>query len=133
MLLKIIKDFWYKKTCTSGILLRIIQDFLLNRYERVVCNGQSYRSAAVNIGVAQGSVLGLLLFLVYIYDLSINLPSSPQPFADGTSMFSVFHYLNTSANELNNGFLKIRNWDYQWKRIFNLDPSKQAQKLILQN
>ena len=87
----------------------------------------------MNIGVAQGSVLGLLLFLVYIYDLSINLSSSPQLFTDTTSMFSVFHYINTSANELNNGFLKIRNWDYQWKRIFNLDPSKQAQKLILQN
>ena len=87
----------------------------------------------MNIGVAQGSVLGLLLFLVYIYDLSINLSSSPQLFTDTTSMFSVFYYINTSANELNNGFLKIRNWDYQWKRIFNLDPSKQAQKLILQN
>ena len=95
MLLKIIKDFWYKKTCTSGILLRIIQDFLLNRYERAVFNGQSYGLAAMNIGVAQGSVLGLLLFLVYIYDLSINLSSSPQLFTDTTSMFSVFHYINT--------------------------------------
>ena len=48
----------------------IIEDFLSNRYQRVVLNGQSSRWAAVNAGVCQGSILGSLLLLVYINDLS---------------------------------------------------------------
>ena len=80
---------------------------------------------AVNAGVLQGSILGTLLFLVYTNDLSTG-----RLFADDTSLFSVVHDRNTSANELNNDLLKIRSLAYQWKMNFNPDPSKQAQEVI---
>ena len=56
--------------------------------------------------------------------------SNPRLFADDTSLFSVVHDRNTSANELNNDLLMIRSWAYQWKMSFNPDPSKQAQEVI---
>ena len=92
----------------SGNLLKVIEDFLLNRYQRVVLNGQSSGWAAVHAGVYQGSMLGPLLFLIYINDLSIDLSSNPNLFANGTSLFSVVHNRNTSSNKLNNDLLKIR-------------------------
>ena len=77
-----------KKTGISGHLLKIIEDFLSNRYQRVVLNGQSSGWAAVNAGVPQGSILGPLLFLVCISDLSNGLSSNPRLFAEDTSFFS---------------------------------------------
>ena len=57
----------------SGKLLNILTDFLDNRTQRVILNGQYSLWAKVEAGVPQGSILGLLLFLIYINDLSDNL------------------------------------------------------------
>ena len=73
---------------------------------------------------------GPLLFLIYINDLSDDLKSECKPFADGTSLFSVVHDINTSASALNEALEKISNWAFQWKMNFNLDPNKQAQEII---
>ena len=77
------------------------EDFLSNRYQRVVLNGQSSGWAVVNAGVPQGWILVPLLLLVYISNLSTGLSSNPRLFADDTSLFLVVHDRTTSANELN--------------------------------
>ena len=51
-------------------------------------------------------------------------------FVDDTSLFSVIHDVDTSANELNNDLYQISKWNFQWKMSFKSDPSKQAQKII---
>ena len=84
----------------------MIKDFLSNKYQRVVLNGQSFGWAAVNAGVRQSSIIGPLLSLVYISDLPPGSSSNPRLFADDTSLFSVVRDRNTSPNELNNGLLK---------------------------
>ena len=84
----------------------------------------------IEAGVPQGSILGPLFFLIYINDLSDGLTSNPKLFADGTSLFSVIHNINSTANDLNSDLMKISNWAFQWKMRFNPDPNKQAQEVI---
>ena len=78
----------------------------------------------------QGSILLLLLFLIYINDLSHNLSTTAKLFADDTSLLSKVQNVNTSASHLNSALSKISKWAFQWKRSFNPDPSKQALEVI---
>ena len=107
-----------------------MSNFLRNRKQKVVLNGQASSWADVNAGVPQDSVLGPLLFLIYTNDLADGLSSNAKIFADGTSLFFVIHNANTTAKELNNDLEKINRWAYQWKMSFNPDTSKQAQEVI---
>ena len=75
----------------SDDLLNILSDFLRNRKQRVTLNGQSSSWTNVNAGVPKGSILGPLLFLIYIDDLPGALSSNAKLFADDTSLFSVVH------------------------------------------
>ena len=122
--------FKLKQNGISGNLLNLLSNFLRNRKQRVVLNGQSSSWADVTAVVPQGSILGPLLFLIYINDLADGLSSIAKLFADDTSVFFVVHNSNTPAKELNNDLVKISNWAYQWKMTFNPDPGKQAQKVI---
>ena len=87
-------------------LLNILSDFLRNRKQRVTLNGQSSSWTNVNSGVPQGSILGPLLFLIYINDLPDGLSSNAKLFVDDTSLFSVVHDIKTSAVELNSDLKK---------------------------
>ena len=122
--------FKFQQNGISDDLLNIFSDFLTNRKERVTLNGQSSSWTNVNAGVPQGSILGPLLFLIYINDLPDGLSSNAKLFADDTSLFSVVHDINTSTIELNSDLKKINDWAFQWKMTFNPDRSKQAQEII---
>ena len=122
--------FKLKQNGICGNLINLLCDFLRNRKQRVLLNGQVSRWPDVKAAVRQGSILGPLLFLIYINNLSEGLSSNPKLFADNTSLFSVIHDSNTSALELNNGLAKINRWAFQWKMSYNPDPKKQAQEVI---
>ena len=55
----------------------------------------------------QGSILGHLLFLIYINDLSNDIKSKCELFADDLSLFFVVHGIDTSVNDLNHYLEKI--------------------------
>ena len=84
----------------------------------------------VQAGLPQGSILGPLLFLIYIDDVPDNLVSNPKLFADDTSLFSTVTDPNVTANQINNDLHNISTWAYQWKMNFNPDTSKQAQEVL---
>ena len=111
-------------------MYNLIESFLSDRFQRVVLNGQNSKWEKISAGVPQGSILGPILFLIYINDISENLESNVKLFADDTSIFSVVFDPNLAAAILNRDLLKIQQWAFQWKMSFNPDPSKQAQEVI---
>ena len=119
-----------KQSGISGNLLNLLCDFLRNRKQRVLLNGQVSDWSDVRAGVPQGSILGPLLFLIYINDLSERLSSNTKIFAGDTSLFPVIHDGNTSPLELNSDLAKINRWSFQWKMSFKPDPKEQAQEVI---
>ena len=79
-----------------------MRDFLKQRKQRVVFNGQFSTWKNVNTGVPQGSILGPLF------------SSNAKLFADDTSLFSVIHHdTQTSGNNLNKDLVRISKWATQ--------------------
>ena len=94
-------------------------------------NGQNSELRVIRAGVPQGSILGPLLFLIYVNDLPQNLRSTVKLFADDVSLFSVVkNDVSLSANDLNHDLAMISNWSLQWKMSFNPDPSKEANEVL---
>ena len=75
------------------------------RKQRVVLNGQHSSWADVKVSVPHGTILGLLLFLIYINDLPNGLNSNVKLFADDMLSFSVAPNINDWANLLNSDLL----------------------------
>ena len=101
------------KLSLNGISGKLLRDFPYCRKQRVVLNGQNSSWENVNAGVPQGSILGPLLFLVYINDLSIGASSNCKLFADETSLFPVVNDIQSSAATLLNDLTVISNWGFQ--------------------
>ena len=83
-------------------MLTVLTDFLSNRKQRIVLDGQHSSWADIKAGVPQGSILGPLLFLMYINDLTENLHSNPKLFANDISLFSTVTDEDLSNSHLNN-------------------------------
>ena len=81
-------------------------------------------------GAPQVSNLGTVLVLIYINDLFMELKSNLKLFADDTSLFTIVTDKNESANTLNNDLMLISKSAYDWKMLFNPDPSKPVQEVI---
>ena len=64
-----------------------IEQWLTDRRQRVVVDGEVSNCKSVLSGVPQGSVLGPLLFLIYINDLDDSITSNVLKFADDTKVF----------------------------------------------
>ena len=67
--------------------LRWIQAFLSDRVQQVNVNGTNSEWANITSGIPQGSVLGPILFVLYINDLPENIVSNVYMFADDTKIF----------------------------------------------
>ena len=88
------KDVFLFKSKQNGIsaeLLHILSDFLSNRKQSVVRNGQYSSWTNVHAGVPQGSIIGPLLFWIYINNSSDNLTSNAKLFTDDTSLIPLVH------------------------------------------
>ena len=94
----------------SGKIFRWIANFLSDRGQRVRVNNSFSELASVSSGVPQGSVLGPLLFLVYINDLpNVIKNSSIKIFADDSKIFFKFKK-NTNYNKFIDDVTRVFEW-----------------------
>ena len=96
--------------------------YLTGRRQRVVINGASSPLLPIEAGVPQGSILGPLLFLVHVNDITDNLATDANLFADDTSLLEIVADPVLSAKRLNNDLSNLSIWAKQWLVSFN--PSK---------
>ena len=70
-----------------GTLLHWVRGFLSNQEQRVIIDGQMSDWAQVTSGVPKGSILGQLLFLIYVNDTDSDISSTVQLFADDCTIY----------------------------------------------
>ena len=85
-------------------------NYLSGRRLRVVLNGESSDWVEVEAGVPQGSILGQLLFLLYINDIVKCIGCSIRLFADDTSLYIIVERPDQAARLLNADLQTISNW-----------------------
>lgn len=112
------------KNCSiDGSLLMWIENWLTDRRQRVVLNGECSDWVEVTSGVPQGSVLGPILFTIYINDIDTGLKSSIVKFADDTKLMAKVENTTDWMN-LQNDLKLLELWNEQWDMKFNENKCK---------
>ena len=94
-----------------GNALKWFESYLRGRQQYVTYNGVSSMKNTISCGVPQGSILGPLLFLLYINDLSAACKfSSPILFADDTNLFFSGTNMEIMEKEINEELIHISLW-----------------------
>ncbi len=107
-----------------GSLLDWIESYISNRKQRVVVDGIHSPWKNTNAGVPQGSILGPLLFLIYINDISDNISSEVFIFADDTSLMRKITNVDSDFDILNQDLLALSEWADQWRVTFNASKTE---------
>ena len=102
-----------------GKVLQWIRNFLKDREQRVVINGVSSNAAFVTSGIPKGSVLGPILFLIYVNDLPEIVTSTVKLFADDTKIYRKIQNTHDSE-ELQRDLDKLMIWSQRWQLPFNM-------------
>ena len=115
-----------KQYGVNGKYIDWIKNFLSNRTQRVYVNGNFSSSASVLSGVPQGSVLGPLLFIIYLNDLpNVIRDAKVQTFADDTKIVSKI----CSTDDVN-ALQKNLDAVTKWSLLNNMKPNKDKFELV---
>ena len=114
--------FKLKRAGIRGKLLSWFSSYLSARYQRVILPDGVSALSLVQAGVPQGSILGLLLFLVYINDIVDDIQANINLFADDTSLSMIVDNPDEVGRVLQSDIDKINQWAQKWLVKFN--PSK---------
>ena len=101
-----------------GPLLNWIVNYLKDRKQRVVMDGATSDWCSVSSGVPQGSVLGPLLFLIYVNDLPDKLKSNIKLYADDAKLYREIKSVE-DCQILQNDILEMEEWANIWQLTFN--------------
>ena len=116
--------FKLKQAGIGSTLLQWIANYLLNRKQRVLIPGGSSDWLPIGAGVPQGSILGPLLFLIYINDIVMHINSTVRLFADDTSLYLIVDDPVEAARCLNADLALIHQWAERWLVKFNAAKSE---------
>ena len=103
-----------------GNVSRWIRQFLIGRCQSVHVGKEKSQKASVKSGIPQGSILGPILFTIFINDLPNCVLSTCKIFADDTKIF------NTTDNHkiLQNDLTNLQEWSDLWNLYFNIEKCK---------
>ena len=104
-------------------IIKWIEQWLNDRRQRVVVDGDVSSWKPVLSGVPQGSVLGPNLFLVYINDLEEGVTGKILKFADDTKLFVKVKETG-DKQKLHDDIDKFVNWSEKWQMLFNFGTCK---------
>ena len=107
----------------KGNLHKWLESFLDNRYQSVVIKDTKSAAREVTSGIPQGSVLGPIMFIVYINDLPNAVNSYVKIFADDTKLFRVISN-NEDRQSLQSDLEALHNWSQKWQLKFNESKCK---------
>ena len=116
-------DWLLMKLAASGVDSQVVvcgREFLVGRTQRVRVGGQLFKEVKLISGVPRGSVLGPLMFLVYVNDIWRNIDSSIRLFTDGCIIYSEItnkNYIQKLQKDLYTlGGVGGRKWDEKKSR-----------------
>ena len=104
-------------------MINWIQAWLTDRRQRVIVEGEISNWKPVLSRVPQGSVLGPILFLIFINDLDDDLSSKVLKFADYTKVFRTVK-TDTDKETLQDDLTKLVKWSEKWQMLFNFGKCK---------
>ena len=107
----------------KGDLLLWIKNFLHDRQQRVTIGDSSSDWTPVSSGIPQGSVLGPILFLIYINDLPGAIDCCIKFFADDAKLYLKVNSL-VQADQLQGNVTRSENWADIWRMFFNYKKCK---------
>ena len=104
----------------DGKILDIIKDFLMDRTFRVSVQGKFSSFKDILSGIPQGSVLGPLLFILFINDLPECVKSTVKIFADDLKLIANL----SDKTEVDNDLKNLEEWERKWLLKFNTSKCK---------
>jgi len=107
----------------GGEILEWVADFLKNRRQRVVVKGEESTWENVTSGIPQGSVLGPVLFIIYINDMPDTLKSVCKIFADDSK---IYQFVSSPSDQLTlqEDLLSLCDWSEKWLLEFSIPKCK---------
>ena len=116
----------HRQLSIGGPFLNILMDFLPDRKQLVVVDGHYGEWRSVISRVPQGSVLGPLLFILYINDMWIGLENQLVAYADDATLIAVIpsHHRHLVSESLNRDLAKIYDWSSLWGMKLNANKTQ---------
>lgn len=117
------KSYTFMALCIQGQIAAWIQDFLMARQQRVVVDGEVSKWVNVTSGVPQGSILGPLLFIIFINDLPTSIKCNTELFAEDSVLFSKI-VGSTECIQLQKDIDQVSAWSKSWQLQLRKDKCK---------
>ena len=103
----------------DGSALQWFRNFLTGRMQRVVLRGTCSSWSPVLSGVPQGTILGPVLFILYVNDISSGISSTVKLYADDTKVYREISDIARDTSILQSDLFHLRNWSEVWQLNFN--------------
>ena len=111
--------FKLKRHGIDGSALQWFRNFLTGPMKRVVLGGTCSSWSPVLCGVPQGTILGPVLFILYVNDISSGISSTVKLYADDTKVYREISDIARDTSILQSDLFHLRNWSEVWQLNFN--------------